>query len=55
LGKKKTRKKTKHPPVRALASQDEKNHENDMMKKKQDMNVVLTFECCSQAPQLSTP
>jgi hypothetical protein len=20
--------------------------------KKQDMNVVLTFECCSQAPQL---
>jgi hypothetical protein len=50
MGKEKTHEKNRRTPIGALISQDKKNHENDKIKKKQDMGVVLTFECCSQAP-----
>jgi hypothetical protein len=44
-------KKHTHEKKKALVNQDKKNHENHKIKKKkQDMGVVLTFECCSQAP-----
>jgi hypothetical protein len=44
------RKKTHTREEKGSCKSRQKNHENNKIKRKQDMGVVLTFECCSQAP-----
>jgi hypothetical protein len=43
---KEDKKENRGAPTKALASQDKKKPWKPQGEKKQDMGVVLTFECC---------